>query len=680
MKFLILTQYFPPEIGAAQTRLAALARGLTDAGHSVEVVTGLPNHPRGEIYPEYRGRWYHSEEVAGVRIHRMWVYASVGAGLRRIANYASFAITALVGLIRSQRPDWIFVESPPLTVVLPALLCARLRGIRLIVNVSDLWPDSIRALGLSRSPLLIKILENWERIAYARADVICTVTEGTRWSLKTQKHVPGSKIILLPNGVDPDVYRPQSSDIALKRELGIENRRAVLYAGTMGFAQGLDQVLGAAEMLEREDVHFLLLGDGSEKARLVQLARKLKLRNVRFLDPVGPAEVPRYFSIAECGLAPQRDAALLEGNRPAKILPIMSCSKPVIFAGRGEGARLIVESGGGVVVAPENPAALADAIRMICANPSLACEMGRRGRSFAVKHFAWDALVREWLSAFDAFGGCDALRQEANPQRATKAAAGPAMNESNSAQTISDDGNGTTLSGLTSRAVELERIRRAYARRARDHHAERYSQSERSNALRMDEVKRLVARALTRDGATPVANCRILDVGCGEGQWLHFLAGIGAQAENLTGIDLLPERVEMTRMRCSPLINLKCGDASRLPFEDERFDVLLAFTVFSSILNPALKVAVAAEMQRVLRSAGVILWHDLRVNNPRNRDVRGISRNELMRLFSSWRVTLVPTTLAPPISRVLSASARLHMQLSRVRVLCTHYFGLIEKP
>ena len=424
MRFLILTQYFPPEIGAAQTRLPALARGLTEAGHSVEVVTALPNHPRGEINPEYRGRWYHSEEIAGVRIHRTWAYAAVGAGLRRMANYASFAIASLVGLIRSRRPDWIFVESPPLTLVLPALLSARLRGIRLIVNVSDLWPDSIRALGLSRSPLLIKMLEKLERIAYARADVISTVTEGTRRSLITEKHVPCSKIILLPNGVDPAVYRPQSPDIGLKRKLGIENRRAVLYAGTMGFAQGLEHVLGAAEMLEREDVHFLFLGDGSEKARLVQLACKLKLRNVTFLDPVEPIEVPRYLSIAECGLAPQRDAVLLEGNRPAKILPIMSCAKPVIFAGRGEGARLIEQSGGGVVVAPENPAALADAIRTICANPSLASEMGRRGRSFAVNNFAWDSLVRDWLSALDAFGSCNALQQEANPQRAAKAAAG----------------------------------------------------------------------------------------------------------------------------------------------------------------------------------------------------------------------------------------------------------------
>ncbi len=253
------------------------------------------------------------------------------------------------------------------------------------------------------------------------------------------------------------------------------------------------------------------------------------------------------------------------------------------------------------------------------------------------------------------------------------------MSESNSAQTISDERKGTTLSALNSRAAELERIRQAYARRARDHHAERYSLSERSNALRMDELKHLVARALTRDGATPVADCRILDVGCGEGQWLHFLAGIGAQAENLTGIDLLPERVEMARMRCSPLIHLKCGDASRLPFDDESFDVLLAFTVFSSILDPALKVAISAQMQRVLRPAGVILWHDLRVNNPRNRDVRGISRNELMRMFPASRITLEPVTLAPPISRAVWASAGLHMKLSRVSVLCAHYFGLIEK-
>ena len=423
MRFLILTQYFPPEVGAPQTRLSAFARELIRQGHSVEVVTALPNYPRGKVFDGYRNRWNVCETIDGVRVHRTWVYASLGAGWKRGVSFASFAITSLLGLRKCARPDRIFVESPPLTLVLPAILAARFWRVPVIMNVADLWPDSIRALGLTRSSIVMKALETLERFAYAQSDMISAVSDGVQQSLVREKGVPASKILLLENGVDPDIFRPQSPDEELKYTLGIQDQRIVLFAGTHGLAQGLEHALAAAKLLQNESIHFLFIGDGSAKASLIQLASQWHLRNVTFLPPVDPNDVARYFSIADCGMACQRDVALLEGNRPAKITSIMACGKPVVFAGRGEGARLVEDARGGVVVQPEDSLALANAIRNVISNPVSAAQMGRNGRAFVEQHLTWRSLVGDWLTQVLA------LRQSApvapsNRERAAQAAVG----------------------------------------------------------------------------------------------------------------------------------------------------------------------------------------------------------------------------------------------------------------
>jgi glycosyltransferase involved in cell wall biosynthesis len=399
MKFLILTQYFPPEIGAPQARLGALARMLVRQGHEVEVVTALPNYPRGAIFPEYRRRWLVSETWQGIDVHRAWIYAAHGAGLGRIANYASFLATSLLALRRARRPDWIVVESPPPSLALAALAAGRVWKAPVIVNVADLWPDTIRALGLMRNRVALKFFDRLERFVYARARLVNAVTEGIRENLIAEKGLPPEKVTMLPNGVDPEIYRPLPPDEILKARLGLAGRKIVLFAGNHGYAHALENVLECARRFDRDNscVHFLFIGDGSEKRRLVALARSLGLGNVTFLDPVSPEEIPRFLSIAECGLSTLRDIPLFEGNRPAKTASIMACGKPIIFAGRGEGARLIEAAHAGIVVPPENPAALASAIRDLIANPAAARDFGKSARTYAEKNLNWEPLVAAWL-------------------------------------------------------------------------------------------------------------------------------------------------------------------------------------------------------------------------------------------------------------------------------------------
>ncbi len=399
MRLLLLTQYFPPEIGAAQQRLAAMVKELVRLGHQVEIVTAMPNHPTGSIFPEYRGRLYQFETWQGIPVHRCWVYPSTGAGLRRVLNFSSFAVTSLIGLARAKKPDYIFVEYPPPFLSISAYLGAV--GLRspVIVNVSDLWLDAAVDLGLLRSRSLMLVMKSIERWIYRQATYVNTVTEGLRNTLVRKKGVPEHKLLFLPNGVDTELFKPEAADLEFARRLGLEGKHVALYAGTHGYVHALEHVLYAAKALTSQpDIHFVLVGDGSEKQRLLRLSSRLGLRNLSFFDPVPIEKIPKFLSIASVGIVAQRGLPLFDSNRSAKLFPIMASAKPVVFSGVGEGAQLVEEAKAGLVVPPESPEALAEAIHTLACNTELSKEMGQNGRRYVKRHFTWSLLVQEWLA------------------------------------------------------------------------------------------------------------------------------------------------------------------------------------------------------------------------------------------------------------------------------------------
>ena len=399
MRLLILTQYFPPEIGAPQTRLRAIATELIRIGHEVEVVTAMPNYPRGYIFPEYRGRLYCRTLEDGVVVHRVWIHAAMGGGLNRLLSYGSFVLMSVWGLLRSKRPDYVFVESPPLPLTLPACIFARLWGASAIMNVADLWPSAAVEMGLLKEGTFTNLMRQFEDWSYRRATHVNAMTDGIQKYLLQEKGVAPDKVLFLPNGVDTVHYRPRPVDIVLKQQLGLQGKRVILYQGTYGYAHGLDVVLRAAKLLgEESQIHFLLIGDGSDRARLELLKEKLDVCNVTLHAPVSIEELPRYFSIAECGLVSLRCLPLLDSARPAKLFPILASGKPVIFVGNGEGARLVERAMAGVVVPPENPEALATAAEQLLNNPELVEEFGRNGRRFVEANLEWSKLIHDWLA------------------------------------------------------------------------------------------------------------------------------------------------------------------------------------------------------------------------------------------------------------------------------------------
>lgn len=397
MRFLILSQYFPPEGGAAQARLAAFAEQLKRIGHDVEVVTSLPNYPAGRIFPEYKGAVYKYEIWDDIPVRRVWSYASAGVGLGRVLNYGSFALTCLVGLVRSTQPDYIFVESPPLTVSFPAFLGALVRRSRVIFNISDLWPDSVVEMQVMREGWAIRRARDVERWSYRHASYVCAVTEGIRDGL-LQKGVPKEKVLFLPNGVDAQRFAPVPSNEKLRQELGLAGKQVVLYAGTHSYANHLESVLHAADLLRANDtIHFLFVGAGSAKPELMERADQLKLPNVTFLEPVPEEKVSQLVSIAICGMACLADKPIFHSARPAKALAIMSCAKPVLFA-TGEGGRhLIQEAGAGLVVSINRPSEIAQAVQYLAANPEVASRFGQNGRKYVVENLSWPKLVADFL-------------------------------------------------------------------------------------------------------------------------------------------------------------------------------------------------------------------------------------------------------------------------------------------
>jgi ubiquinone/menaquinone biosynthesis C-methylase UbiE len=185
---------------------------------------------------------------------------------------------------------------------------------------------------------------------------------------------------------------------------------------------------------------------------------------------------------------------------------------------------------------------------------------------------------------------------------------------------------------------------------------------------------------LSRYGVDSLKEKRVLDIGCGTGYWLREFLQWGALPENVFGIDLLPERIEEARKLCPHTVSLECGNAAALDFLDSSFDLVLQSTVFTSILDPEMSQRIAAEMLRVLKPGGFVLWYDFFADNPRNPDVRGVRRSEIRQLFPGCEIHLRRITLAPPIGRFVGRySPLLYTLLSRTRILCTHYLGLINK-
>jgi colanic acid biosynthesis glycosyl transferase WcaI len=387
LRVAFLTHYFPPEIGAAQTRLSELAALLTVAGDQVTVVTPFPNYPSGVIHPGYRGKRFMEESMNGVRVLRTWTYATRNSGFfKRILNHLAFSFSAYTATRRLGSTDVFYVQSPPLFVGIAALGMSRLKRAPFVFNVSDIWPQSAIELGALRNRLAIRLAEALERHLYRRAARITVATPGILQRLE-ERGVPAEKLVLLTNGVDTSAFQPEAPKPELARQLGIEGRRVFLYAGTHGLSQGLDVVLEAARLTRDPEVLYVMVGEGADKDALVDRARRENLTNVRFLPNQPKSLMPALLNLAYASIIPLKRLDVFKSALPSKMFESMAVGKPLVAALWGEGAELVQSAGCGLVVQPEDPPAMRLAVEKLSADPALALRMGERGREYVVRRY-----------------------------------------------------------------------------------------------------------------------------------------------------------------------------------------------------------------------------------------------------------------------------------------------------
>jgi glycosyltransferase involved in cell wall biosynthesis len=400
MRIVYLCHYFVPEISAPSARLYEMSRAWVERGHTVTVMTGFPNHPTGIIPKEYRWRLWATEAIDGIRVLRNWLYATPNEGfVRKSISHLTFMVSSvLFGLPRLGPADVIIASSPTFFAVFSAYFISRLRGIPYIFEVRDLWPAVFVDLGVIRNRTVIRLLENAEMFLYQNAAKVVTVTDAFTNTL-VKRGLPPDKVMKITNGADLEFFQPpgEGEGRSQKREGAVSNPQpstrnsspfTVLYMGAHGISHGLDSILRAAERLrDHPEIEFLFVGEGAEKKNLIALKEELGLRNVRFVPGQAKAGVRAFYHTASVGLVPLRDVPLFSGFIPSKMFELMACGVPIVGSVRGEPARILEESGSALLVPPEDPAALAEAILALYADPDRRRQMSAAGRAFVEAHY-----------------------------------------------------------------------------------------------------------------------------------------------------------------------------------------------------------------------------------------------------------------------------------------------------
>lgn len=364
MKILFLTDNFPPEGNAPATRTYEHAVQWVKSGNVVTVITTAPNFPEGKVFEGYKNHWYSVEEMDGIRVVRVKTYITANEGFaKRTLDYMSFMVSGfLVGLFQ-KRPDVIIGTSPQFFTVCAAWVLSMFRWRPFVFELRDLWPASIKAVGALDDSFAIKVLERLELFLYRRATAIVSVTESFRTEL-IERGIDEKKIFVVINGVDLSKYTPREKDTALLNEFALAGKFVVGYIGTHGMAHALHRILEAAEiLLDRPEIVFLLVGGGAQRDVLEKQAKSMKLENVRFIPRQPKEMMPQIWSLCDVSLIQLKDDPLFRFVIPSKIFESMGMGLPIIFSlPFGEASQIIIDTGSGLVIPPEQPEQLAETV------------------------------------------------------------------------------------------------------------------------------------------------------------------------------------------------------------------------------------------------------------------------------------------------------------------------------
>lgn len=375
MHILFLTDNFPPEFNAPASRTFEHCREWVKAGHQVTVITGVPNFPKGKVFDGYRNSLWQQETIAGIRVIRVWTYITANEGLvKRTLDYLSFMIAGFLASLFVNRVDIVVGTSPQFFTVCAAYASSLIKRVPWVFELRDIWPESIRVVGAMKQSKGLDLLEKVELFLYRNCSAIVSVTHSFRTSLMLRS-VDGGKIHVVTNGVDISRFSPRGKDAELLQRLGLQGKFVAGYIGTHGLAHDLDTLLDAAKLLKRtpdgDRFRVVFLGDGANKASLLQRAQSEGLDNVIFVDSVSKEQVVRYWSLLDAAIIHLKKDKLFTAVIPSKLFECMGMAIPVLHGVEGESAEIVEREDVGLLFEPENPVALVNGLLRLANDPEL---------------------------------------------------------------------------------------------------------------------------------------------------------------------------------------------------------------------------------------------------------------------------------------------------------------------
>jgi glycosyltransferase involved in cell wall biosynthesis len=376
--------------------MLSIAKGLHAAGHEVHVIAEKPNHPEGVVREDYRGGVFDKRTYEGIPVTYTSVYTHPEKDfVKRLLFYGSFMVMSVIAAMSTKGEfDVVLASSPPLFVGLSGWLAARMKGAKFIFDVRDIWPEVAVAMGALTNPAVIRLAEGLERYIYKRADAVTAVTDSFCEHIQgiVGDQVPMQRVM---NGTMPDVFQQDTRREEMRKELGVENKYVVTYAGNMGLAQGLPHILDAADELQEEEVVFLMLGSGPVKEDLVEEASRRSLDNIRFLDRVPLEEAAAHMAASDALLVPLEDHEIYQQFIPSKLFDSMASGRPVLLSVDGEARSIMEEAEAGLYYPAEDGEALAESVRWFLDHQDEAAAMGNQGREYAQTHCTRSAQAQK---------------------------------------------------------------------------------------------------------------------------------------------------------------------------------------------------------------------------------------------------------------------------------------------
>jgi glycosyltransferase involved in cell wall biosynthesis len=402
MHIVFLTHYFPPEVNAPASRTYENAKQWVKKGHKVTVITCAPSHPKGIVYPGYVNKLRQWDEKDGIRVLRIKTYLGPNKGFfKRIANYVSYMVSAIVMCRFVKNVDLVVSTSPQFFCGLSGFFVSRIKRCPWVLEIRDLWPESIIAVGAIKQRTIINILESIETFMYKKADHVVSLTHAFKRHIAGRGKSP-DQISIITNGADLVQFQELGKDNSVRREYGLEGKFVASFIGTHGMAHALDTVLRAATLLaDREDVVFLLVGDGAERETLLKSKNDLALDNIIMVPQQEKKRMPEFIAASDACMVLLRKSDLFKTVIPSKIFEAMAMARPIILGVEGESQAIIEKGRCGLCIEPENEKQLVDAFLKLAEDDKLYRELAENGKRFVRQFYDREKLAFNYLELLE---------------------------------------------------------------------------------------------------------------------------------------------------------------------------------------------------------------------------------------------------------------------------------------